>query len=69
MVILSGDTGRSTEDDLLAAGAAGFLPKPFGIADFVAASSAISADPPAVVTGEGLAPQAAGRGSGSLRRA
>jgi len=36
VVILSGDTGRSTVDDLLAAGAAGFLPKPFDIADFVA---------------------------------
>jgi DNA-binding NarL/FixJ family response regulator len=36
VVILSGDTGRSTVDDLLAAGAAGFLPKPFDIADFAA---------------------------------
>jgi CheY-like chemotaxis protein len=36
VVILSGDTGGSTVEDLLAAGAAGFLPKPFDIADFVA---------------------------------
>ncbi len=34
VVILSGDTGRSTIGELLAAGASGFLPKPFDIADF-----------------------------------
>jgi CheY-like chemotaxis protein len=34
VVILSGDIGRSTVDGLLAAGAAGFLAKPFDIADF-----------------------------------
>jgi CheY-like chemotaxis protein len=36
VVILSGDTGRTTVGELLAAGAVGFLPKPFDIADFTA---------------------------------
>lgn len=36
VVILSGDSGQSTVDQLLAGGAAGFLAKPFTVPEFIA---------------------------------
>ncbi len=36
MVILSGDSGQSTIQQLLAGGAAGFLAKPFTVPEFIA---------------------------------
>ena len=36
VVILSGDSGQSTVEQLLAAGAAGFLAKPFTVPEFIA---------------------------------
>ena len=36
VVVLSGDSGQAQVNDLLAAGASDFLPKPFSIADLLA---------------------------------
>lgn len=36
VIILSGDSGQSTVDQLLAGGAAGFLAKPFTVPEFIA---------------------------------
>ena len=44
VVVLSGDSGQATVKDLLAAGASGFLAKPFAVGELLAVSRATSAD-------------------------
>ena len=46
VVMLSGDSGQATVEQLLAGGAAGFLAKPFTVPEFVATLDRFLAPPP-----------------------